>query len=461
LFLKDLNADGNEELLCSSEKYFTVYDHELNLLAKFPVYSGGHYISFRENGPAQTIEIGLHYENNYVRLSLIKNYLHVLFPTMFITSIILMYVLFCVLLNLTISLNIHSNFFSYIFRNTSAGIVIVNKRGMILYVNDQIRKVLKTDDLAENGKYIGDVFSRIPQIVEMINRALKSGKPERKTITFRDKVITSDIDIEIHPFCGFGGVKSAYLLKLENAEFSSQSEKLLVWSKAVQKMAHDIKTPLSTVSLNLKVLQMRLGRMALSDHESVELSDDIKMMQSELDHIHVMTKNFLKFSNLEKPHYQAVDIKKIIEKALEQYRPFPREDLDISTEIDADVKQAWADPQQIEMVFHILLENALFAMKCKGFISISVNMAQFLERSFSEYIEVEVADTGPGINEEVKIKIFEPYYTTKKVGTGLGLAIARKIIEDHGCSIDVHSKPNLGAVFRFSLPAMSEEVEHE
>jgi two-component system nitrogen regulation sensor histidine kinase NtrY len=174
-----------------------------------------------------------------------------------------------------------------------------------------------------------------------------------------------------------------------------------------------------------------------------------------------MTKNFLKFSNLEKPHYQAVDIKKIIEKALEQYRPFPREDLDISTEIDADVKQAWADPQQIEMVFHILLENALFAMKCKGFISISVNMAQFLERSFSAYIEVEVADTGPGINEEVKIKIFEPYYTTKKVGTGLGLAIARKIIEDHGCSIDVHSKPNLGAVFRFSLPAMSEEVEHE
>ena len=72
-----------------------------------------------------------------------------------------------------------------------------------------------------------------------------------------------------------------------------------------------------------------------------------------------------------------------------------------------------------------------------------------------------MADTGPGINPDDKKKIFEPYFTTKEMGTGMGLAIAKKIIEDHNCSIDVHRKPNLGAVFLFSLPVIKEDENNE
>jgi signal transduction histidine kinase len=80
-----------------------------------------------------------------------------------------------------------------------------------------------------------------------------------------------------------------------------------------------------------------------------------------------------------------------------------------------------------------------------------------LDKDFSEYIEIEVADTGPGIRETNKSKIFEPYFTTKSEGTGMGLTIAKKIVEDHGCTIDVHSRANIGAVFVFSLPVVKEE----
>jgi signal transduction histidine kinase len=116
----------------------------------------------------------------------------------------------------------------------------------------------------------------------------------------------------------------------------------------------------------------------------------------------------------------------------------------------------WADPQQIEMVFHILLENALAALQGKGLICISSTLAQFLDTSFREVLEIEVTDTGPGIQDEHKSRIFEPYFTTKQAGTGMGLAIAKKIIEDHGCSIELYSKANFGATFRFTLPVLVE-----
>jgi two-component system nitrogen regulation sensor histidine kinase NtrY len=185
------------------------------------------------------------------------------------------------------------------------------------------------------------------------------------------------------------------------------------------------------------------------------------MMHEELEHIQLMTKNFLKFSNLEKPHFQVYDIRRIINDAVDKYKIYFTPDITCQVTVDDDVKPVWADPMQIEMVLHILLENALAAIKRKGLISINASLAQYLEHSFSEYIEIEVADNGPGITEAEKEKIFEPYYSTKQEGTGMGLAIARKIIEDHKGEIEIHSKPDFGAVFSFSIPAVTEEENNE
>jgi signal transduction histidine kinase len=183
----------------------------------------------------------------------------------------------------------------------------------------------------------------------------------------------------------------------------------------------------------------------------------MKMMRTELDNIQAMTKNFLKFSNLDKPHFQAFNIKTVIDEAKNKFLAYFSEDFKIEIIIDKDVKPVWADPQQIEMVFTILIENSLAAMSGEGLISIDVSPVQYLENIYSESIEIEVADTGPGIKEEDRRRIFEPYYSTKSEGTGMGLAIAKKIIEDNSGTIEVYSKPNFGAVFRISLPNMKEE----
>jgi two-component system nitrogen regulation sensor histidine kinase NtrY len=460
-FLKDLDADDNEELICGSEKYMAIFDNDLSLKAKFPATKGGAWISFRETGPAKPLEVGLHDDNNFYRLGLIKNYLHTFFPFLFIVMAGAVYLIQCASLKLTAMINIYYNFFKFSFQRSSAGILIINQLGRILQINNQVPRILNLSITPGKGENINDVFSKYPRMIEPIQKALTTGKMIQQSIYLQDKVFSTEIEMLVQPFRSPLSSRNIGLVKLETVDLPNTSEKLQTWSRAVQKMAHDIKTPLSTVSLNLKALQIRLKKITIVDKDQVEFSDDIKMMQTELDHIHTMTKNFLKFSNLDQPHFQAFDIRTCIVKTLEQYQPYPTIDLNINISVDDDVKPVWADPQQIEMVLHILVENALFAMKGKGLISISVNMAQFLEKSFLEYVEIEIADTGPGISEENIKKIFEPYFTTKKVGTGMGLAIARKIIEDHGCSIEVHSKPNFGAIFRFSLPVHREEGKHE
>jgi signal transduction histidine kinase len=104
------------------------------------------------------------------------------------------------------------------------------------------------------------------------------------------------------------------------------------------------------------------------------------------------------------------------------------------------------------MAFQVFIENAIDALEGKGKIFISSVLAQYLDHPFPEYLEIEIADNGPGIPESIRDTIFEPFYTTKENGTGMGLVIARKIIMDHNGSLELISKDHFGTVFRIHLP---------
>jgi two-component system nitrogen regulation sensor histidine kinase NtrY len=314
---------------------------------------------------------------------------------------------------------------------------------------------LKLQHQPTRGENVVSILNH-PRIVEIIKKSITNqARVDDKVMAVEDES-GFEGQVSVQPYRYMFKKGFNYLVTVGSASIPSHSDQVHSWSKGVQKMAHDIKTPLSTVALNLKVLQTRLERIHLSETERRDLSDDIGMMRTELDRIQSVTRNFLKFSNLDKPHFQGFDIKGVIEEATHRFQPYVNAEFSIDVSIDNDAKPAWADPQQIEMVFTILMENALAAMQGKGSISIHVSLVQFLEAPLSESLEIEVADTGHGIREEDKERVFEPYFSTKPDGTGMGLAIAKKIVQDNGGSIEVYSKPHFGAVFRFSLPTIRE-----
>jgi len=458
-FIKDVNNNGKEEIFYMSEKCFLVFDEELRLLAKFPDADFEAYTGYRLTGPHKPIEIIYQLPDQYYRLQLIKNKLSSFLPLIFIGFTGLIFLILSGSFNISNRIINHTRLFRYLRSDSSEGILLVDNNCLIVFFNNRFAQILNLNPPPKRGEDAVSVLNHYPQIVNIIKNCMASGNRIDQKIILGNKDSATESEVSVQPYKYIFTKGFNYLIVIRSLDISSNSDRIHTWSRAVQKMAHDIKTPLSTVSLNLKVLQTRLEKIRLSKNEKNELSDDIKMMRTELDNIQTMTKSFLKFSNLDKPHFQAFNINSVITEAKNKFQAYINEDFSIEVIIDKDVKSVWADPQQIEMVFTILIENALAALKGKGVISINVSAVQYLENIFSESLEIEVADTGPGIKEEDKKRIFEPYYSTKSEGTGMGLAIAKKIVEDNGGIIEVHSKPNFGAVFRFSLPVLKEEKD--
>jgi len=215
-------------------------------------------------------------------------------------------------------------------------------------------------------------------------------------------------------------------------------------------MAHDIKTPLSAIQLSLQTLQMKLSD--ISPQSLKKLENDFSLINKELKRVKEMTKNFLKFTNLEKPNLQYIAIKQIIAHAVKQFKNYFNHRLKLQLDMDPDITHIWADPAQLQMVFQILIENAIDAMQGQGHILISTSLAQYWGKNFKKYLEIEFADNGPGIEPELLEKVFDPFFSTKAEGTGMGLPIAKKIIEDHGGNISITSRENFATVIRITLP---------
>jgi two-component system nitrogen regulation sensor histidine kinase GlnL len=139
-----------------------------------------------------------------------------------------------------------------------------------------------------------------------------------------------------------------------------------------------------------------------------------------------------------------------------------RGDIEVQVSLPDDLPCIQGDPHQLRQIFTNLLTNAFEAMSGSGQVRISaVQLAAEDEVAFGSdiaavpLIQVEVADTGPGVPADVMDKMFSPFFTTKPQGSGLGLAIVRKIVDAHDGRIDVSGRAQGGARFRITLPVTS------
>jgi signal transduction histidine kinase len=144
------------------------------------------------------------------------------------------------------------------------------------------------------------------------------------------------------------------------------------------------------------------------------------------------------------PTLKPTDLNETVRSILDLYVP-TFEGLDLVTSYSEGLPHVEADADQLRRVIGNIVKNAAEAMEGKGSLTVATSQAAGMVR-------VEVSDTGPGIPEEMKERIFDPYYTTKKHGTGLGLAMAYRIIQDHGGKISLETGP-AGTTFFVDLRA--------
>ncbi len=448
IYITDLNIDGKHELIVYDyQDFLHVLNEDLEEIARLNV-AFIQSSSLRLNGNGNPLHLSF-YDNEYFYLtSLEENIFYSYLPIIaFCFSGVLFMIL--VLVHKVFSfLYIYFSYFLFSLKSTDNGLIILNPNGQIIYLNSRIQKYLNLSEQIMKKADFKQALGERENVIECIQKTIESGQVNTCELIFNQPDFQFKGEITVTPFSSKFKMVYAYLVEIKDYTKPIMSDRLQVWSKGVQKIAHDIKTPLSSIGLNLRALQKRLEKSDIKDSEDVD--DDINMIHEELERIRSLTKGFLKFSNLEKPNLQFNDLEKIIVKSINHFKTYLDAGLQIQTKLDHKTVTVLVDAVQIGMVFHILIENAIDAMQGKGIIEISVTEREFAQDVIKKFVQIEIADNGPGISSGSKEKIFEPYFTSKKDGTGMGLAIAKKIIEDHGGKLAVNSS-KLGTVMWFTV----------
>jgi signal transduction histidine kinase len=174
---------------------------------------------------------------------------------------------------------------------------------------------------------------------------------------------------------------------------------------------------------------------------------------TEVNRLSSLVGRFLDFARPSQLNIRAEDLPALLQRCIKAVtEQCQTAKIKIVKEYAPSLPRALVDAEVCEQVFTNLISNACEAMSEGGQLTIRIYPAQNSPGSAGE-VAVQIADSGPGVPEEMKEQIFNPFYTTKKSGVGLGLAIVSKIVDAHGGTVKLVSAPGQGACFRVTLPA--------
>jgi two-component system, NtrC family, nitrogen regulation sensor histidine kinase NtrY len=228
----------------------------------------------------------------------------------------------------------------------------------------------------------------------------------------------------------------------------AQAEKVQAWQEIAQRLAHEVKNPLTPIRLAAERLERRYQADA-PDFGEV-LTRTVRTIMREVDALTGLLDEFRSFSRMPEPQFAPVAILPLLREVAAVYRDNPEVAI-VLEGVDPDASVA-GDRGQLRQVIVNLLTNSIEAA---GTVRVVVSSHR-IERGNRAILRLRVEDDGPGIPEEIRDTIFDPYVTSKNRGTGLGLAIVERIVFDHDGRISCESAPGSGATFVIDLP-----VEHE
>ncbi|HXF91256.1 MAG TPA: ATP-binding protein [Nitrospiraceae bacterium] len=235
-----------------------------------------------------------------------------------------------------------------------------------------------------------------------------------------------------------------FVLVFEDLTELIKAQKAAAWQEVAQRVAHEIKNPLTPIQLSAQRLRKKFFDKA-PDFDRI-FDESTQVIVNEVASLKQMVDEFSKFARMPAPRLAPGSLHDVIREVVTLYQGAHR-DVEFVLSLDDDLPTLNFDYEQIKRVFVNLFDNAVQAMNQKGRLWVSTRYDIKRRRAI-----VSVADEGVGIAPEDQDKLFVPYFSRKKTGTGLGLAIVRRIITDHEGQIQAsHNQPK-GAVFTFELP---------
>ncbi len=331
--------------------------------------------------------------------------------------------------------------------------------------------VLNEDDIVVKVNPPGEGFLNASSkslknrsIWELINIGASLEESYKKVKKFNSPLFVTDVkvgakgrepipcNIQIAPIIGLDGSTILLIAPREIAGRISQSKSVKAAAKSAigmaEMLAHEIKNPLAGITGAAQLLSMGLSTGDL------EITD---LIVAETRRILTLLEQVEQFGNLKPIDPKPLNIHDVIDRARRSAQLGFSAHINFKEDYDPSLPLVYGDPDQLLQVFLNLIKNASEAQPNNG----NIKLRTYFEHSFklrradgsghSMPIQVEVTDNGPGVSEDIRDEIFDPFVSGRNNGTGLGLALTSKIISDHKGLISLDSKPG-NTVFRISLP---------
>jgi two-component system nitrogen regulation sensor histidine kinase NtrY len=291
-----------------------------------------------------------------------------------------------------------------VLNNVTTGVVTLDAKGTITTINPSARTMLGLKDKDPVGKDYTGVMSdaRYQELIKQIRRGMKN-RYQTTDKEIKIKLATQNVALALSmsPLRLADNRFSGMILVLDDMTQLIQAQKIAAWKEVAQRVAHEIKNPLTPIQLSaermLKKIKAEDGPWDPAIEEGAGIFSEVKFQT------------------------------------------------DFAADIPLSIK---VDPEQMRRVFINLFDNAIDAMNKQGQVGIRTSFDQLQRR-----VSLEISDSGPGISDEDKEKLFLPYFSTKKKGTGLGLAIVNQIVSEHKGTIHAEDNKPTGARFVIQLPA--------
>lgn len=334
-----------------------------------------------------------------------------------------------------------------ILERIATGVVSIDRVGRIGTINPAAARLLELGDEVI-GRPAVDVFAR--QDLTPINDVLDQAAKARLDSFAQEVALVRDgrerhVVAAATRVAGTDGSFDGTVLVVDDVTPLIRAQKVAAWREVARRLAHEIKNPLTPIQLSAERLRRKLSDVAPPLQDLVQ--ECTSTIIGEVESLKGLVDEFSQFARMPAPRAVATDLHGFLGETLSLYDGLFTQVI-FEKHFDPAVTQVRVDPEQMKRVMINLIDNAIEAMGRDG--TIVIETGRDLPNSL---VRIVVADTGPGIPAAERDKLFLPYYSTKGRGSGLGLAIVRRIVAEHGGSIDVTDNVPTGTRFMIELPA--------
>ncbi|UCE17886.1 MAG: PAS domain S-box protein [Gemmatimonadota bacterium] len=346
-----------------------------------------------------------------------------------------------------------------IMKNMSGGLITVDYEGRIVYFNKAAEHILSYREGDVKGKYCQEVFAqRMPDLGRMMMETLEQGIiHSRREITVKCGLVKmKPIGLTTALVQDEQGRRGGVIVNFQDLtdvkrmeQMMRRADRLAAVGELSAGIAHEIRNPLASISGAVEVLR-----------EAVPVSGENEKLMTlivrESERLNKIIKGFLDFSRLKLPTATKVSLNDVVDEvfSLIENHPSNNKNITVLNEIGVQAISVQFDEDQLKQLLINLLVNGLEAMPEGGELKIGVHSSNGSgsSRDSGDDVRIFVSDTGVGVEEKDRDRIFEPFVSTKKSGTGLGLSIVQRILEHNKGRIEIENNREQGVTFLVSLP---------